>query len=217
MSPNCIDVERIADVESAPEGHALRQHVAECPRCQSLWLSYQSFMKADVTGAKHIGAARASLAETIRRQAGTASEPARPTRMAKRSSWSAWWRPALVSAMAAVLTALAVSVWRGGGSDEPVLRGNDAAVWVLQPPQLSGDSMVLEWKAVTDADAYEVQVFDDALSEVYRSGAVTTTTVTVERGSLSGVDSGATLTWRVRALRAGDVISVSPPSSLSLR
>ena len=217
MSPNCIDVERIADVESAPEGHPLRQHVAQCPRCQSLWLSYQSFMKADVSGATHVDAARAALADTIRRQAGerVAPEP-RAVRMAKPPLWVGWLRPALIASMAAVLTVLAVSVWRDKGSDEPVLRGDEDPVWSLQQPQLSDGSIVFGWDAVADAEAYDVQLFDDSLNEVYTSGPVSATTVTVVRGALPGVAARASLTWRVRALRAGDVISISPPSSLTV-
>ena len=216
MSPNCIDVERIADVESVPDGHPLRQHVAQCPRCQSLWLSYQSFMQADVSGANNVEAARTSLAATIRRQAGaTADASPRASRMAKPSRWSAWLRPALATAMAAVLAVVAISVWRNGGSDEPVLRGDESA-WSLHAPQLGGDSIVFQWDEVADADAYDVQLFDDSLNEVYTSGPVSATTVTVVRGALPSVAAGASLTWRVRALRAGDVISTSPPSSLTV-
>jgi hypothetical protein len=215
MSPTCIDVDRIADVESSPEGHPLRQHVAECPRCQSLWLSYQSFMKADVSGAPDIEAARKALAETIRQKAGVAAAP-RASRLARRPPWYVWLRPGLIAAMASLLTILAVSIWRGGGPDEPMLRGDDDAVWLLQSPQLSGESIVLEWKPVPDADAYDVQIFDDALNEVYTSGALTTTTTTIPRESMPSVAAGESVTWRVVALRGGDVVSTSPPASLTL-
>jgi hypothetical protein len=210
-------VERIADVESAPEGQPLRQHVAECPRCQSLWLLYQSFVKADSGGASNIEAARRALEATIRRQAAASPAPApRVSRMNARSAWPAWLRPAMISAAAAVLTVIAVSIFRGGGSDEPVLRGAEDAIWSLSAPQLFGDSIVLQWGAMPDADAYEVQLFDDALNDVYRSGPVSATTVMVLREALPSVADGATLTWRVRALRMGDVIATSPPSSLQL-
>ncbi len=215
MSPNCIDVERIADVESAPEGHPLRQHVADCPRCQSLWLSYQSFMRADVGGATNIEAARAALAETIQRKAESVTTP-RASRMATRRPWYVWLRPGLVAAMASLLTILAISVWRGGGSDEPVLRGDEDAVWLLQSPRLADGSIVFEWKAVPEADAYDVQIFDDALNEVFTTGAVSTTTASIPRESLPSVASGESVTWRVCALRGGDVISTSPPASLTL-
>jgi hypothetical protein len=217
MSPNCIDVERIGDVESLPEGHPHRKHVAECPRCQSLWLSYQSFMRADVGGAPHAGAARTSLEETIRRKAGVHDAPApRASRIAKPSRWAAWLRPAFVTAVAAVLTVVAVSVWRSGQPGEAPLRGPENSVWSLATPQLEGEKIVFEWAAVTNAEAYDVQIFDDALNEVYRSGPVTATTFAVERGALPSVARGASLTWRVQALRGGDVVSTSPPSSMTL-
>lgn len=215
MSPNCLDVDRIADVESAPESHPLRQHVAECPRCQSLWLSYQSFMKADVGDATNIEAARKALADTIRHKAGVAPAP-RASRMTTRPPWYVWLRPGLIAAMASLLTILAVSIWRGGGSDEPVLRGDADATWSLQAPRLADGSIVFEWQAVPGADAYDVQVFDDALNEVYTTGAVTTTTATVPREALPGVASGASVTWMVLALSGGDVVSTSPPASLTL-
>lgn len=216
MSPNCIDVERIGDIESLPEAHPLRQHVASCPRCQSLWLSYQSFMKADVSEAQHLGPARAALEQTIRRKAQTEVAPSpRASRLDRRPGW-AWWRPALVAAMAVVVTVVAVTLWRAGPSDEPVLRGTDNNGWALEAPQLSEGGIVFEWGAVPGADAYEVQLFDDALNEVYNSGPVTTTSTRVHRDSLPSVASGASLTWRVRALRGGDVVSTSPPASLTI-
>ena len=216
MSPNCIDADRMADVEAAPEGHPLRQHVAECPRCHSLWLSYQAFMKADTSGATNIETARRELAESIRRRAG--STPAGlPVPGSPRALWPAWLRPALITAMAAVLTLLAISVWRSDRSDEPVLRGGDDSIWVLQEPRVSDDSVMLEWQAVAGADAYEVQFFNDELDEVYRSGPLSATSLIVERAEMPSVAPGTTLTWRVNALRSGDVTSTSPPSSVTVR
>ena len=90
MSPNCIDVERIADVESSPE---LKKHVDDCPRCQSLWLSYQSFMTADVSSAPGADDARRSLEAVIRRQAGQAA----PATVAPRTSRLATRRRAELS------------------------------------------------------------------------------------------------------------------------
>lgn len=218
MSPNCIAVDRIADVGSAPEGHPLRQHVAECPRCQSLWLSYQSFLKADTAGATNIEAARRALAETIRQQAAGVERDASPraSRMTTRSTWPVWLRPAIVTAVAAALTLVAVSIWRGGDSDRPVLRGGPETTWSLKAPKISGDAIVFSWNAVPDADAYDVQIFDDALNQVFKSAGVKTTTLTVDRSALSVVPAGATLTWRVQALRGGDVVTTSPPSSVQL-
>jgi hypothetical protein len=219
VSPNCIDVERIADVETAPEGHPLRQHVAECPRCQSLWLSYQSFMKADVKDATHIDSARRALESTIRAKTVGARREAAPraSRMRVRSTWPAWLRPAIVTAVAAVLTAVAVSVWRDRGPETTVLRGGSESTWLLQAPRVSSSAIAFAWKAVPDADSYDVEIFDDALNQVLHSAAVTATTITVDRSALSSVPAGAALSWRVRALKAGDEVATSPPASLTLR
>jgi hypothetical protein len=216
MSPNCLDVDRIAEVGAVPEGHPLREHVANCPRCQSLWLSYQSFMKADLGGAARAGEARATLEESIRRRAAASGRAWPPVSLsARRPRWSGWLRPALVTAVAAALTLTAITLWRGDG-EQPVLRGVEDARWLLAAPRPLDGRIEFEWQAVEDADAYELVLYDDALNEVYRSGTVTATTATVLREALPGVADGASLTWRVLALRAGDVISTSPPSSLTL-
>lgn len=215
MSPNCIDVERIADVESSPE---LRTHVADCPRCQSLWLSYQSFLRADVAGAPGADDARRSLEAVIRRQAGQAAAEVTPrtSRLAtRRRAELSWLRPGLIAAMAAVVAVVAISLWRGG-SDQPVLRGGSEATWSLAAPRVSGIAVVFKWGAVPDADAYEVEVFDDALNPVLHSASVTTPTISVDRSAFANIQPGTELTWRVRALRGGDVLATSPPASLTL-
>ncbi|HET6462769.1 MAG TPA: hypothetical protein VFH33_03130 [Candidatus Krumholzibacteria bacterium] len=216
MSPNCIDVERIADVQSSPE---LRQHVADCPRCESLWLSYQTFMTADVSGAPRADDARRSLDAVIRRQAGRAAvdEVPRVSRLAtRRRAELSWLRPGLIAAVAAVVAVVAISVWRGS-TDQPVLRGGSEATWSLQAPRVSGPAVVFTWGAVPDADAYEVEIFDDALNLVLHSASVITPTISVDRSAFVNIQPGTELSWRIRALRGGDVLATSPPASLTLK
>jgi hypothetical protein len=176
-------------------------------------------MNADVKDATHIDHARRALEATIRAQAAAvgASHEATPraSRMRVRSAWPAWLRPAIVTTVAAVLTAVAVVVWRGD-HEAPVLRGGSSTVWSLQAPHVSGISVRFEWKAVAGADAYEVEIFDDALNQVLHSAAVTTPSISVDRSAFANLPTGTPLTWRVKALRAGDVISTSPPQSLVL-
>jgi hypothetical protein len=218
MSPNCIGVERIADVENAPE---LQRHVAECPRCQTLWLSYQSFMKADVSGAPRADEARRALEATIRRSAASATAAAnaapRVSRLSThRRAQLSWLRPGLIAAVAAIVAMVAISVWRGS-SDEPLLRGESETTWTLETPHVSAIAIVFKWSPVPDADAYEVEIYDDALNLVLHSTAVTTPDITVDRAALANVPTGTKLTWRVRAFRGGDVIATSPPASLILQ
>jgi hypothetical protein len=76
---------------------------------------------------------------------------------------------------------------------------------------------VFTWGAVPGADAYEVEIFDDALNLVLHSASVTTPTISVDRTAFVNIQPGTELTWRVRALRGGDVLATSPPASLTLK
>jgi hypothetical protein len=173
-----------------------------------------------VSDAPHIDQARRELETLLRRKAsegGVVRDAApRTSRMRVRSAWPAWLRPAIVTAVAAVLTVVAVTIFRGGGSDEPVLRGGSKTEWKLEAPHVTGLAIVFQWNAVPNADAYDVELYDDALNQVLHSASVATTRVTVDRAALANVPAGAELTWRVRALRKGDVIATSPPASLIL-
>ncbi|HET6348777.1 MAG TPA: hypothetical protein VFH88_06795 [Candidatus Krumholzibacteria bacterium] len=215
MDSTCIDAERIADVESLPEGHPMRQHVAECPRCQSLWLSYQSFMQPDVAGASNLDGARRSLAETIRSRAEAADAMTSSRKpVQKVSRW--WLRPALVTAAAALLIVVAVSLLRNNSPEQPMLRGGSETQWSLQTPEVSDNSMLFAWNRIPGADRYQIEIFDDALNTVFRSAALKSSTATVPRAVLGDLPSGSFLSWHVNALKGGDVISTSPPSTLNI-
>jgi hypothetical protein len=214
MSPKCIHVEQIADVATSPE---LKRHVDECPRCQSLWLSYQSFMSADTAHAPRIDDARRTLEATIRRSAAKSEEAPRVSRLStRRRAELGWLKPGLIAALATVVAVTAILVWRNN-SEEPVLRGGNKAVWELQTPHVTGIAIVFTWSAVPNADSYEVEIYDDTLNQVLHSAAVTTTSISVDRSALANVQSGSALTWRVRALKQGDVVSTSLPASLTLQ
>jgi len=215
MSPDCIDVERIAEVEN---NAALRAHAEECPRCQSLWRSYMAFMKADVSGAPHADVARRALERTIRQQAGmgAGASPPHDARAQARAARPAWLRPALVTVAAAAIAVVALTLWRGG-SDQPVLRGSEREAWSLQPPRVSAMTIDFAWNPFPGANAYEVVVYDDALNEVLHSGGVVSPSITVNREALSQFPAGTSLTWRVQAIQLGDIISTSPPASLVLK
>jgi len=218
LSPKCIDVERIADLATLPDDHESCRHARECPRCRSLWLSYQSFMEAGALPGANVEAARRELEARIRRHGASAFPAAAPpaSRLKPGRFWPAWLRPAPVLVAAAVLALVAITVWRGGEPEAPVLRGEDAgeSALMLNPPDVSAAGIRLSWSPMPGADAYEVRFFDDALSEVYRAPAAGTELV-LDRSSLDVVP-GTRLTWRVVALRGGDVVGTSSPASLTM-
>jgi hypothetical protein len=174
-------------------------------------------MKADVSDAPRIDDARRTLEATIRRSAANAADTPRVSRLStRRRAELGWLKPGLIAALATVVAVTAILVWRNN-SEEPVLRGGNKAVWELQTPHVTGIAIVFTWSAVPNADSYEVEIFDDALNQVLHSAAVTTTSISVDRAALANVPGGAALTWRVRALKQGDVVSTSPPASLTLQ
>jgi hypothetical protein len=219
VSPNCIDVERIAELASLPESHGARQHVRECPRCRSLWMSYQSFMEATAVPGANVEAARRDLEAAIRRRAAEAF-PARvppSARISFRERWAGLLRPAPVAAAAAVVVIAAALLWRASGPEPPVLRGGEAAAgFVLEAPEVSATAIRLAWTEVAGAEAYEVRLFGPDLNEIHRSGPVTATHVELDRSALPSLTPGTSLTWRVIALRGGDVVATSPPGSVTI-
>ena len=212
MSPNCIEVERIADVEALASDHPTRRHVEECPRCRSLWLSYQTFMATGPVDGARPDAARLALAEFIRRRATGTLSVERPSRFTLKNLW-AGWRPIPLVAAAMIVAVVAVTLFRGGGRDEtPVLRGDSGVTLTLtDPARLADGSVQFSWSAVAEANSYEVRVYGPDLAELARCPAAGTSLV-VEAGVLPAGD----LTWRVVALRDGDVVETSAPASLTL-
>jgi hypothetical protein len=219
VNPNCIDVERIGDLSGLPEDHAARRHVKECPRCRSLWMSYQSFVKAAASPDADLEWARRQLAATIRRSAQEHPAGAPPSsRLSLRERWSVLLRPAPLVAAAALVVVAAVLWWRGGGPEAPVMRGGEAAGpgLVLNAAEVTATEIHFSWSAVPGADAYEVRLFDDGLDEVHHAGPVTAPEVVLDRSALPALAPGTSLTWRVLARRGGDVVETSSPASVTI-
>lgn len=220
MEAQCIDIERIGSVLDLAEDHPTRRHTRDCPRCRSLLVSYQTFLRAEPTEGSGIERGRASLDATIRARAGRFAEAGTRSRTTPERGgfFRMMLRPAPLVAAGAVVILAAALLWpRGDGA--PVLRnGNtvDAHGFVTDAPQSRADGSVqLSWSPVEGADHYEVRLYSGDLAEVYRHPAVTGTSVTIDRAALPpALASGTDLTWRVVALQGGDVIGTSTPRSL---
>ena len=116
------------------------------------------------------------------------------------------------------------------------LRGADspagAAALVVQTAAVREGEIIFSWARVTDADRYEVQIYDADLREIARFGAGSDTSLTVRAGDIPGAgditgagelpeaadvtegeetpQTGGPLFWRVAAFREGDEIAHSP-------
>jgi hypothetical protein len=121
--------------------------------------------------------------------------------------------PNLRFAAAAAVTLLAVvGAWRWlAGPDQVALRGDARTEFSLEPPRVLSDGAIeLRWAAIPDADAYQVILLRDDLSEVARLDATADLSVTVEPSLLP---AGSTR-WQVAAFREGALEAESLPQYL---
>jgi len=214
---NCYDSETIDEVLGLPEDDPRLRHVAECPRCGALLMSYQDFLDkqrpSEVNEAELLEV-NAKLTEFLDRRV------KRDTVGDGRVSWFEklfGTLPARTAFAAAVIAFVAVglywwSPWQPP-SDRVVRSATDKLE--LHAPEIVGDARVrLRWSPYPEATGYEVRMFTDALIEIARLEPVDVTSVEVDLRELyPEVQRGSTLIWRVVALQDGDEIGISPSGS----
>ena len=213
-----IDVARIAEIAGLPPDHPDRRHSETCPRCRSLVASYQLFMAAEAVPGS--GSERVEPVLDARIREGAARwipAPAPKSALARVPFWSVLRRPALALA-AAVAVVAAAFLWTSRGPDAPVLREEAAphdGIVLSQARVDAQGGIYLSWSALPAADHYQVRIYGPDLTEIYRSEAVSATSLAVDRSALPAtLTPTLDLTWRVYALAMGDVILMSPPGSI---
>jgi hypothetical protein len=180
--------------------------------------SYLAFMQAEAVAGSGVEKARKSLDVRIRE--GTEKWIPAETRSSSLAG-EPWWRgllkPAPVLAGLAVVVA-AVFVWTSRGPEESVLRDDapEAQAFSLQPAEVGSDGALhLAWTPMMAADSYQVRIYGPDLSEIYRTANVAETSAVIDRSALAAdLPPALDLTWRVYALRQGDVVEISAPGSI---
>ena len=218
METQCIDVKRIGELVDLPADHPERRHADSCPRCRSLVESYLAFMQAEAVAGSGVEKARTSFDVRIR-EGSEKWIPAetRSSSLVREPWWRGLWKSAPVLAGVAVAIA-AVFVWTSRAPEEGVLRddGRGAQAFSLQAAEVASDGALhLAWTPMTGADAYQVRIYGPDLSEVYRTANVAETSAVIDRSALpADLPTALDLTWRVYALRQGDVVEISAPGSI---
>lgn len=219
MEMKCIDIERVAEIAELPAGDPVREHVESCPRCRNLLRSYLSFVAAEPVEGFAVDGARRQLDALIDARVGAGATPG-PSRFSV--FLHRMMRPAPLLTAAAVVVIAAVVIWQQQSrTPEGVnLREEPAANHMtLAPAEVRPDGSIhLRWGVVPGADAYHVRVYGPGLTEVYRSGEVTESSLTIDRSDLpADLPPTLDLMWRVYALHAGDVLQTSAPGSIRTR
>jgi len=220
LKTSCIETERIGDVLEMAADHPERLHLESCPRCRNLVRAYSAFMRAESPSGARPDAARAHLADVIRRAAGemeSRSPAPRPRGFSFRRL-----RPAHLGLAAAVVVVLAaVAVWRNRGPEAPLLRNEpvrESGAFSLLPAVVEPDGTVrLAWEPAPRAEHYEVRVYGPELDEIYIHPPVIACAIALDLADLPVTPDAPGLVWRVYALRAGDVVGISTPGSIPLR
>lgn len=207
----CIPMEALGTLDALGPDDARRRHAETCARCSAMWVAYREFLRADAPRSARVDAADTRLAAFIKQRVEGEEIAGGPHRARGR-----WFEIPMMrfAAAAAVLlvAAVAVTQWLPGSQDseETALRGDPRIVVTLEAPRALADgTLELKWTSVPDADAYQVVLLRDDLTEIVRMPA------TGEHMTLdpAGLPADATR-WQVTALREGAVAAESTPERL---
>ncbi len=211
---DCVPVDRIAEVQARDETDSAHRHLEECPRCRAISRELATFL----AGPETVDPAAVERLESV--LAGEILGESHSSVIPAADRFRGWWKPAL--ALAATVLVIAVAVDRIQEPDlegPPLLRGAESDATVFHGPTEvtfeggdEGGAIVFHWEAQPGADAYRVEIFDDAFESVRTLPAADGNTL---RWTPDLEDFGArTWLWRVIALDRGDPVRRSSPRPL---
>ena len=205
----CIPMEALGTLDALGPGDPTRRHVEQCARCSALVVAYREFVRAEVPSGARVADADTRMAAFIAERVEGVEATGGSRRPRGRWFEMPTFRWAAAAAVMAILAGT-VAKWMQG-SEQTAVRGDAHIVLTLETPRLVTDGAVeLNWTSVPDADAYEVVLLRDDLSEVVRLPATSERELTLDR---SAIPAGATH-WQVTALREGAVAAESTPAAL---
>lgn len=244
MTTRCHEPAELAILAALPEGDPRRRHLAECPRCQALLMSYSEFLHdsslpegADLASAES-RLTQAFVTEQVHRRTARAQDRAgSPESALPRIGRPVRWplrfgrRFAFATAVVVMLAGTAYLGWermmRDHGPD--VLRGGSPSptagspgssrqtTWLLPVSRDPAGRPVLRWRRQPEADGYQVRLFGPDLSDVARIGPQADTVLVLREGVLPpGSPLTGEIGWQVIALQQGRAFVTSPPALVRL-
>lgn len=224
MNDECFRLDELHSLLDLDAGDPRRRHLADCPLCRARLAAYRAFIaegppQAGSEPERAEAELGAFLAKMIHGTVETGSGGGLRARLRGRRFPRRALIPGLAAAaVAAVILIIALSPFPDGDLRHPApLRGLDApddggAVLQVQPAVARDGTIIFGWTHISDADRYEVQIFDTKLEEIAHFEADRDTSLTVRTGGLPKADGP--LFWRVAAFREGDEIAHSPLLSI---
>ncbi len=205
----CIPMEALGTLETLGPDDPARRHADTCPRCGAMVFAYREFVRAEAPTGANVRDADARLAAFIAERVdgiATTGASRRPHRR-----WFEMPTFRFVAAAAVMVVVAGVVAKRMQSPEQAVLRGDPRVILTLEAPRTLGDgSIELRWSAIANADAYQVVLLREDLTEVARMLASGERELTLTRDA---IPAGATH-WQVTALREGGVLTESAPEAL---
>ncbi|HEU4929692.1 MAG TPA: hypothetical protein VFU38_07660 [Candidatus Krumholzibacteria bacterium] len=199
----CIPIEALGTLDALSPDDPVRRHAEACPRCSAALAAYREFLRADSPRGANIADADRRLARFINDRVEGVEKVHHGRFRLPTFRWAV--------AVAAVIVGATVIAKQMDRSDRVVLRGEERVDLSARAPRTLADGSVeFGWNAVPDADAYQVVLLREDLTEVARMVATTELAATLSRSS---IPSDA-VRWQVVALREGAIIVESTPQEL---
>lgn len=205
----CIPMEALGTLDGLGPEDPRRRHAETCARCSAMWVAYREFIRAEAPRHARVDDADTRLAAFIQQRVEGVTVVGGPRRT--RGRW--FEMPTLRFAAAAavlVVAAVAVTQWLPDSNDTAVRGGSRIVVTLEEPRALADGTVELKWTSVPDADAYQVVLLREDLTEIVRMPATGEHVMTLDR---AGFPADATR-WQVTALREGAVAAESTPERL---
>jgi len=199
----CIPIEALGSLDALSPDDPIRRHAVACPRCSAAVVAYREFLRADSPRGADVADADRRLASFINERIEGVEKVHRAPFRFPTFRWAV--------AAAVMVAGAALIAKQMDSSDRVVLRGDERVALSVQARRTLADGSVeFSWNAVPDADAYQVVLLREDLTEVARMVATTDLGATLDRSSIPS----EAVRWQVTALREGAIIVESTPQEL---
>lgn len=220
--PNPEDLPILLDLELDDPA---RKDAESCPRCSAILEAHEAFLRAEPQPGSNPEDAMRRLSFALREALTPAAPPpVEPDEIEEADAapfnplrWLL--RPRVAMAMAAVAVVIAATaIFNRDRDGVPIERSvkPSGVVTVEAAAFADAGTLVVRWTPHPRAHEYQVAIYDRSLETIAALEPVTATEYAVPPEYLPPLSEGLVYV-RVRVLRDGDVIDISPPKAVELR
>ena len=216
--PNVDDLPILLDLEV---DDPTRRDAESCPRCSAILEAHEAFIRAEPQPGSNPEEAMRTISFALREALTPTAVVPEPAEEEEKPSFSFRWllQPRFAMAAAAVTVLVVSTVWFSTTRDGvPIERSvkPSGAITVESAAIADDGSLAVHWTAHPRAHEYQVAIYDASLETIAALQPVTGTQLSIPPEYLPPLSAGLVYV-RVRVLRDGDVVDISPPRAVELR